>query len=84
MQNVVHVAHKDAQKQRSRSHACSSVKSAVPSACVSLQELMGTRNSALATTIGRPREEDPNALDPFFHESSIQISEQIVSKIVVI
>jgi hypothetical protein len=63
MQSAVHVAPKDAQKQRSRSHACSSAKSAVQSACVCLRELTGTRNPVLATTIGRPREEDPNALE---------------------
>ena len=61
------VAPKVAQKQHSKSHACSSAKSAVLNAYVFLQELMGTRNSALATITGRPREEDPNALEHFFH-----------------
>lgn len=65
LQSVVQDAHKDAQKQHSRSHACSSAKSAVLSACVCLRELMATRNPALATIIGRPREEAPNALEPF-------------------
>ena len=61
LQSVAQDAHKDAQKQHSRSHACSSAKSVVLSACVFLRELMGTRNPALATIIGRPREEAPNA-----------------------
>jgi hypothetical protein len=67
LQSVLHVAPKDAQNQRSRSHACSSAKSVVLNACVFHRELMGTRNSALATINGRPREEDPNALEDFFH-----------------
>ncbi|GAV69370.1 hypothetical protein CFOL_v3_12871 [Cephalotus follicularis] len=53
----------DVQIHNTRSHACSFAKSAVPSACVCLQELMATSKFALATMTGRPREEDPNALD---------------------
>ncbi|KAK6244233.1 hypothetical protein QUC31_010642 [Theobroma cacao] len=53
----------DVQRHNTGSHACSSARSAAPSACVCHQELMETSNSALATTIGRPREEDPSALN---------------------
>ncbi|XVE72222.1 hypothetical protein DITRI_Ditri11bG0022300 [Diplodiscus trichospermus] len=56
-------AHIDAQQHRTRSHACSSVSSAVPNAFASLLELMATSKSALATTIGRPRKEDLSAHD---------------------
>ncbi|XWS73611.1 hypothetical protein CRYUN_Cryun02cG0143400 [Craigia yunnanensis] len=62
MQNVVQDAQPDALQQRTRSHACFSVKSAVPSAYVCLQAHMETNNIAHATTTGRPREEAPNAL----------------------
>ncbi|XWS30827.1 hypothetical protein CRYUN_Cryun23aG0024200 [Craigia yunnanensis] len=55
----------DAQQHRTRSHACSFVSSAVPNAYASLLELMETSKSALATTIGRPRKEDPSALKLF-------------------
>ncbi|KAJ6912144.1 hypothetical protein NC651_014728 [Populus alba x Populus x berolinensis] len=47
----------DAPRQPSRSHACSSARSAAPSACVCLPELMGTSNHVPATTTGRPRGE---------------------------
>lgn len=63
MQTVHRVAQQDAPRQPSRSLACSSVKSVVPSACVCLQELMETSNPALATIIGRQRGEDPNVLE---------------------
>lgn len=52
----------DAQQHRTRSHACSSVLSAVPNASASLLEFMATSKFALATTIGRPRKDDPSAL----------------------
>ncbi|CAK7342708.1 unnamed protein product [Dovyalis caffra] len=57
----------DAPRQPSRSHACSFAKSAVPRACVCLLELTETSNLALATIIGRPRGEAPNALEYLFH-----------------
>ncbi|RDX97205.1 hypothetical protein CR513_20044, partial [Mucuna pruriens] len=59
--NVGHVAQLDAQTHNTRNPACSSAKSAVPSACVCLLELMATSRFALATTNGRPKGEDPNA-----------------------
>ncbi|KAH1130436.1 hypothetical protein J1N35_001814 [Gossypium stocksii] len=62
LKSVVQDAHRDAQLQHTRNHACSSAKSVVPSACVCLQALTATNNLALATIIGRPREEAPNAL----------------------
>ncbi|XWS43091.1 hypothetical protein CRYUN_Cryun16bG0072000 [Craigia yunnanensis] len=61
--NVGLAALQDAQRHNTRSHACSSAISAASSACVCHRELMETIKSALATTIGRPREEDPSALD---------------------
>ncbi|KAL5745181.1 hypothetical protein ACOSP7_026327 [Xanthoceras sorbifolium] len=56
----------DARLRHTRSHACFSARNAAQSACVCLLELMETSRSALATIIGRPRKEDPNALKKFF------------------
>lgn len=53
----------DVQRQHSRNHACFSVKNAVRSAFVCLQEPMETSNFALATITGRPREEALNVLN---------------------
>ncbi|CAB4278334.1 unnamed protein product [Prunus armeniaca] len=50
-----------ARPQRTRSLVCFSAKSVVQSACVFLLEHMETSKFALATTTGRPREEDQNA-----------------------
>ncbi|KAF5941164.1 hypothetical protein HYC85_022331 [Camellia sinensis] len=66
LKNVDRVAQKDAQRQRSRSHVCFFVKNAARYACVYRPELMATSSSALATIIGRPREEAPNALRILF------------------
>ena len=44
------------------SHACSSAKSAAGSACVCRLATMETKPFVLATTTGRQRKEDPNAL----------------------
>lgn len=52
-----------AQRRRTRSHACSSARSVVLNACVCLREPMETSRFAPATITGRPREEDPNALE---------------------
>nr|GMD61647.1 hypothetical protein CDL12_20539 [Ipomoea batatas] len=49
-------AHIDAQRQHTRSHACSSAKSVASSADACLQEPMAINKSALVTIIGRPRE----------------------------
>ncbi|KAK7344977.1 hypothetical protein VNO77_15293 [Canavalia gladiata] len=62
--NAVLVAQTDAPAHTTRSHACSSARSAVPNACVCLLELMETKRCARAITTGRPKEEAPNA-----HES---------------
>ncbi|KAG4927818.1 hypothetical protein JHK82_053511 [Glycine max] len=59
--NVGHVAPLDAQTHNTRNRACSSAKSAVPSAYVCLLELMATSKFALATTTGRPKGEGQNA-----------------------
>lgn len=56
-------AQRDVQRQHSRSHACSFVKSAVPNACVCLMGLMATSKLVLATMNGRLKEEAPNALE---------------------
>ncbi|WVZ07349.1 hypothetical protein V8G54_020695 [Vigna mungo] len=61
--NVDHVAQLDVQIRNTRNRVCFSARSAVPSACVCLLELMVTSRFALATTTGRPKEEDPNALE---------------------
>ncbi|XVF71409.1 hypothetical protein PTKIN_Ptkin12aG0034600 [Pterospermum kingtungense] len=63
LQIVNQDAHIDAQQHHTKSHACSSASSAVPNAYASLLVLMATSKSALATTIGRPRKEDPSALN---------------------
>ena len=47
-----------------RSHACFSARSAVLNAYAFLLVHMATSKFALATTAGRPRKEDPNALKP--------------------
>ncbi|CAK9322659.1 unnamed protein product [Citrullus colocynthis] len=52
----------DAEKHSTTSHACSSAKSAAGSACVCRLATMETKPFALATTTGRQRKEDPNAL----------------------
>ncbi|CAI9099741.1 OLC1v1036603C1 [Oldenlandia corymbosa var. corymbosa] len=61
--NVEEDVHTDAQKQHSRSHACSSVRNVVQLAFVFLQALMATSNLALVTITGRPNEAVLNALD---------------------
>ncbi|GER25814.1 GA-stimulated transcript-like protein 7 [Striga asiatica] len=61
--NVGPGAREGARKPRSRSHVCFSAKNAVPNAFVFLQELMATNSFALATTIGRPKGVDQNALE---------------------
>ncbi|KAL9319165.1 hypothetical protein ACSQ67_015682 [Phaseolus vulgaris] len=53
----------DAQTHSTRSHVCSSARSVVRNACVCLLEPMATRRCAPATTTGRPKGEDPNALE---------------------
>lgn len=55
----------DAQTHNTRSHAYSFATSVVPSVCVCLLAIMATSRFALATTTGRPKGEDPNALKSF-------------------
>lgn len=57
----------DAQTHNTRSHAYSFVTSVVLSVCVCLLAIMATSRFALATTTGRPKGEDPNALKSFKH-----------------
>lgn len=64
-QNAHHNARGDVARRSTTNHACFSVKSAVPSACVYPLATMGIRQCALATTTGRPRREDPSALRSF-------------------
>lgn len=66
LQNAHLIAQQDAQRQHSRSRACSFARSVAPSACVCLLELMETNNFVLVTITGKPREEDPNALEELF------------------
>uniref|UniRef100_A0A2P2NHI3 Gibberellin-regulated protein 6-like n=1 Tax=Rhizophora mucronata TaxID=61149 RepID=A0A2P2NHI3_RHIMU len=61
--NAHHNARGGAARPSTTSPACSSAKSAAQSVCACPQGIMGIRPCALATTIGRPRKEDPNALD---------------------
>ncbi|CAJ1970839.1 unnamed protein product [Sphenostylis stenocarpa] len=51
-----------AQQHHTRSHACFSARSVVLNASAFLLVLTATSKSAPATTPGRPRKEDPNAL----------------------
>jgi len=64
-QIVVLVVRIDAQTHSTRSRACSSAKSVVRNVCVCPLEPMATRRYAPATTTGRPKGEDPNALRIF-------------------
>lgn len=60
-------AHRNAlggvQKLNTTSHACSSVKNVVQSACVFHQATMATKLPVLVIKIGRPRGEVQNALN---------------------
>ncbi|KAH1114444.1 hypothetical protein J1N35_007822 [Gossypium stocksii] len=73
MQSADLAAVKDVQTRNTRSHACSSARSAAPSACVCRQAPTETSKSALATTIGRPREEDPSALNLVRYQITLNI-----------
>ncbi|XP_057971355.1 uncharacterized protein LOC131160057 isoform X1 [Malania oleifera] len=61
--NAHHNARGGAARRSTISHACSSVRSAAGSACACPRGIMGTKLYALATTTGRPSEEDPNVLE---------------------
>ncbi|KAJ8551692.1 hypothetical protein K7X08_021707 [Anisodus acutangulus] len=52
----------DAQQHHTRSHVCSFVRNAVLHACVFLLGFMATNKHALATTTGRLKKENQNAL----------------------
>ncbi|KAF3640438.1 BURP domain-containing-like protein [Capsicum annuum] len=61
--NVCHNVQGGVAKHSTTSHACSSAKSAATSACVFHLVPMETRLFVHVTTTGRPRKEDPNALE---------------------
>ncbi|GFQ02889.1 protein gast1 [Phtheirospermum japonicum] len=63
LKNVHQDAQIDAQRHHSRSHAWSSAKNVVQSVCVCHLAHMGTSKFALATTTGKPRKVDQNALE---------------------
>ncbi|CAN1856024.1 hypothetical protein LINPERHAP1_LOCUS41953 [Linum perenne] len=54
----------DVQRLTIGSHVCFSAKSAAKHACVFHQGRMGIRRSALATTTGKPKKANLNALEP--------------------
>ena len=56
-----------ARRHHTRSRACSSARSVVQHASAFLLAPMATNKSALATTIGRPKKEAPNALDQTYN-----------------
>ncbi|KAI3906658.1 hypothetical protein MKW92_004390 [Papaver armeniacum] len=56
-------ANKDVLRRHTRSHACSTVTSAVTSACVFHQAHMVIKKNALATTTGKHKKENPSVLD---------------------
>ncbi|XAR73540.1 hypothetical protein NMG60_11007531 [Bertholletia excelsa] len=77
-----------ARQRRTRSRACSSASSAVPSACACRRGLPATSKRALATTTGRPKKAAPNALEkleddfillPFHSLSVIEILQKVES-----
>lgn len=61
-QNALHSAREDAARHSITNHACSSVRNVAGSVCAFLRVSMVIKPSALATTTGRPRKEDPSAL----------------------
>ncbi|BAT96319.1 hypothetical protein VIGAN_08323700 [Vigna angularis var. angularis] len=61
--NVVLVVRRDVQRHSTRNLVCSSARSVVPNVCVFPLEPMATRKYVPATTTGRPKGEDPNALE---------------------
>ncbi|KAK9194822.1 hypothetical protein WN944_005529 [Citrus x changshan-huyou] len=61
-QNALENVIRDAARPNTASHAYSFATSAARSVCVCPLATMATRLCALATTIGRPRKEDLNAL----------------------
>lgn len=61
-QNALHSAREDAARHSITNHACSSVRNVARSVCAFLRVSMVIKPSALATTTGRPRKEDPSAL----------------------
>lgn len=63
LQSVSRGAKGGARRLNTESHACFSAKNAAPSACVFHRAPTATSKFALVTTIGRPREEDPSALN---------------------
>ncbi|CAN1856027.1 hypothetical protein LINPERHAP1_LOCUS41953 [Linum perenne] len=64
MQNVMGHVIIDVQRLTIGSHVCFSAKSAAKHACVFHQGRMGIRRSALATTTGKPKKANLNALEP--------------------
>ncbi|KAF4357864.1 hypothetical protein F8388_026454 [Cannabis sativa] len=65
--NAQENAQEDAAKHNTINLACSSAKNAATSAYVFLLAIMATKLYAPATTTGRPRKEDPSALEPFYY-----------------
>ncbi|KAF9663731.1 hypothetical protein SADUNF_Sadunf17G0082600 [Salix dunnii] len=61
--NAHHNARGGVARPSTISHACSSVRSAARSASAFPQGIMGIKLCALATITGRPRKEDPSALE---------------------
>ncbi|GLJ49997.1 hypothetical protein SUGI_1063510 [Cryptomeria japonica] len=59
-ESVQEHVHTGAQRLNTESHACSSARSAASSVDVFLQEPMATKRSAPATTIGKPKKENPS------------------------
>ncbi|WVY98842.1 hypothetical protein V8G54_030993 [Vigna mungo] len=71
---VVLVVRRDVQRHSTRNHVCSSARSVVPNVCVFPLEPTATRKYAPATTTGRPKGEDPNALESSnFHNLTTKI-----------
>ncbi|KAL3620346.1 hypothetical protein CASFOL_035258 [Castilleja foliolosa] len=79
--NVHQDAHIGAQRQHSRSHACSTAKNVVQCVCVCHLAHMGTSKFALATTTGKPREVDQNALEKKTYDDPVRLPIFAISSI---
>ncbi|KAL2329982.1 hypothetical protein Fmac_017563 [Flemingia macrophylla] len=77
--NALHNARGGAARPNTTSPACFSVRSAARSAYVCPRGIMVIKLCALATTIGRPRREDPSALELQLHQWLLSYNISIIS-----
>ncbi|KAG4937423.1 hypothetical protein JHK82_051640 [Glycine max] len=85
--NAHHNARGDVARPNTTSPACFSVRSAAGNACVCPRGIMVIKLCALATTTGRPRKEDPSALELQLHQimgTLVKIDYQMETEAVVL